>query len=436
MRKSRVIKKSVLIMVSFGLIFTFVNTENFNQAQTLYAYVANSGSDSISVINLSTNTVTTTISLPPGSFPQEIVATPDGRKLYVTNIGNGTVSVINTATNTIKRTIILPGGAGPQCIAITPDGLRAFVVDNFNNNIIVIDTLTDAVIGSIAPPPLATFYDITISPDGLTAYITDNGSSGNVFVIDTSTYALINIVPTPGACGAGITFTPDGSKVYMADPCTLSGFAIDTMPPFVVVAVAWPILPPVVGPWDVAVHPGGTYAYFTDSFFVGGSTVLVVDTTTDTQIGFIPVGIDPTEVIFSPSGSRAYVTHSSASGSVSVIDTATSTVIASIPVGSNPYGIALAYPQIPRPRPTVNPIPAFRVIANHHLRQVNTCLGGIEEYLPEDVPQDVQTLLDEMQEHINNANTTGNTIYANNELLKALKCCEDIQEKLDITCAL
>jgi len=83
-----------------------------------------------------------------------------------------------------------------------------------------------------------------------------------------------------------------------------------------------------------------------------------------------------------------------------------------------------------------NPIAAFIPVKNYHLRQVNTCLECITENLPEDVPGDVQALLDEMQEHIDNANTTGNTIYANNELLKALKCCEDIQEKLGITCPL
>jgi hypothetical protein len=83
-----------------------------------------------------------------------------------------------------------------------------------------------------------------------------------------------------------------------------------------------------------------------------------------------------------------------------------------------------------------NPIAAFMPVKNYHLRQVNTCLGCITDNLPEDVPEDVQTLLDEMQEHINNANKTGNSIYANNELLKALKCAEDIQEKLGITCPL
>jgi len=83
-----------------------------------------------------------------------------------------------------------------------------------------------------------------------------------------------------------------------------------------------------------------------------------------------------------------------------------------------------------------NAVPAFWPVAHYRLRQVNACLGCIEENLLEDVPEDVQALLDEMQEHINNANTTGNSIYANNELLKAKKCCEDIQEKLGITCPL
>ncbi|RLF93416.1 hypothetical protein DRN45_05455, partial [Thermococci archaeon] len=93
-------------------------------------------------------------------------------------------------------------------------------------------------------------------------------------------------------------------------------------------------------------------------------------------------------------------------------------------------------PPVTTPPVRANPVAAFIPVKNYHLKQMNTCLECIEENLPEDVPEDVQTLLDEMQEHIDNANTTGNSIYANNELLKALKCAEDIQEKLGITCPL
>ncbi len=82
----------------------------------------------------------------------------------------------------------------------------------------------------------------------------------------------------------------------------------------------------------------------------------------------------------------------------------------------------------------INPVVEFEPVALFHLWQVNTCLGCIEKYLPEEVPNDVQDLLDEMQMHLDNANTTQNTIYANNELLKALECAEEIQEKLGIEC--
>jgi hypothetical protein len=84
----------------------------------------------------------------------------------------------------------------------------------------------------------------------------------------------------------------------------------------------------------------------------------------------------------------------------------------------------------------VNAVAAFMPVKNYHLRMVTACQQCIEESLPDDVPQDVQDLLDEMQAHLDNANMTGNSIYANNELLKALDICDEIAGELGITCNL
>ena len=89
------------------------------------AYVANAVSGTVSVINLQTLTVTTTISV--GVEPAAVALSPAGSLLYVANSASNSLSVINTATNTLvsptPTTVDLsPFGTAPRAIAVTNNG--------------------------------------------------------------------------------------------------------------------------------------------------------------------------------------------------------------------------------------------------------------------------------------------------------------------------
>src|SRR5262245_32739233 len=80
-----------------------------------FAYVSNTRSNNVSVIDIASNTVVATI--PVGFGPEGVAVAPDGKHAYVTEGGSpsGSVLVIDTTTNTVVATIPLgnfppPGG--------------------------------------------------------------------------------------------------------------------------------------------------------------------------------------------------------------------------------------------------------------------------------------------------------------------------------------
>src|SRR3989442_6835324 len=98
------------------------------QAQP-FAYVANQGSSTVSVIDTASNTVVATI--PVGSSPNGVAITPNGAFVYVANEGSSSVSVIDTASNTVVATV--PVGSFPTREAITPHGTFAYVTDQLSS---------------------------------------------------------------------------------------------------------------------------------------------------------------------------------------------------------------------------------------------------------------------------------------------------------------
>src|SRR6266446_2039554 len=107
------------------------------------AYIANSGDNTVSVIDTSTNTVVGA-PIPVGTQhtqPTGVAVSPDGSKAYVT--GSDTVSVISVATNTVVATIPI----GARGVAVSPDSSKVYVTGD--GTVSVIDAATNTVSATI-----------------------------------------------------------------------------------------------------------------------------------------------------------------------------------------------------------------------------------------------------------------------------------------------
>ncbi|TMI83029.1 MAG: hypothetical protein E6H03_04515, partial [Bacillati bacterium ANGP1] len=65
-----------------------------------FAYITDTWSNDLYIIDTATNTVVTTAAV--GVDPFGVAATPDGSRVYVANSSDNTVSVIDTATDTVS----------------------------------------------------------------------------------------------------------------------------------------------------------------------------------------------------------------------------------------------------------------------------------------------------------------------------------------------
>lgn len=264
------------------------------------AYVTNQTSNSVSVIDTSTDEIIHTISV--GFKPSFMTITSDGAKVYVANQNSQSVSVISTNTDMV--TDIISVGFRPYFVSITPDGAKAYVVNSFSNTVSVFDTSTDKVIKTIRVSDTPLF--ITITPDGAKAYVV-NSFSNSISVIDTSIDKVIEIIQV-GNKPYFLVITPDGTKAYV----TNSGCNYLT------------------GNENNSIITRGGHS----------NTISVIDISTDKVIKIIPVGNKPSFMQITPDGSKGYVINSF-SNTVSVIDIHADKVIETISVGSRPFHIAI-----------------------------------------------------------------------------------------------
>ncbi|MFD6969671.1 YncE family protein [Streptomyces sp. NPDC059979] len=282
-------------------------------------FVTNSGANTVSVIDSSTNTVSATVNV--GSRP-ESVATDPQFGVFVANGGDDTVSVIEglnavTATVSIEGLLTSPPAMG---VAVDHHMSRAYVTHRGGFGVSVIN------LGGTLPPFAHRFFDVPgplgVAVDSVRRLVFVTQPDFNtVSVIDPATNGVVAIIPVRQQ-PTGIVVDALRSRVYVAN----TGF--NTVSVIGTGTGGVPEIDVAAGPVGVTVDSRGD-AYVTRL----DGTVAVIDGTSSSVSATIPVGSQPQGLAVEPHSDRLYVANSG-DGTVSVIDLAASEK--SSPAGTAP----------------------------------------------------------------------------------------------------
>jgi len=312
-----------------------------------FGYVANNnnyglpGGDTVSVLDLKNNTLKQTISDSSFSEPFRIAINPAGTKAYVANSNSTTISIIDIATNTV--TGVINGFDGPSGMVITSDGTTGYV-NNYGGpegvgsgnaiTVRVVDLINNVIVGDpivvgLAPAALA------LTPDNrfvyVVNYVNGNPGAGTMSVIQTSDNTVVNNIT--GFSGPfSIAITPNGKYAYVTNfgsndfspiGTTVSVVKLSTNTIVATINLA-------IQPSGIAITPNGRFAYVTNyntlyaganftKLTAGQGTVNIIDIEKNEVVPpTIAVGQGPNSVAIAPNGKHVYITNFT-SNTVSVI---------------------------------------------------------------------------------------------------------------------
>ncbi|MGC2310348.1 MAG: YncE family protein [Candidatus Babeliaceae bacterium] len=293
-----------------------------------FAYVANNnndeipGADTVSVLDLRTNTLIQTISDPSFNEPYTVTINGAGSKAYITNSNSTTITIIDIPSNTVAGTI--DGFDGPSGMAIDPNTNLAYV-NNYGG------------------------------PEGV-----GSGNGTTVNVVDLSMNMIVGLPIIVGLAPASLAITSDGTFVYVinyvdGNPGTGTISIIRTGDNTVIGTI-----PGFSGPFSIAIGPGDNYAYITNfgsnNFSPVGTTMSVVDLETNMMSGIVRLGTQPSGLAITPNGRLAYVSNyntlylgpnftdlTPGRGTVNIINIENNAILPQVlVVGASPANIAIS----------------------------------------------------------------------------------------------
>jgi YVTN family beta-propeller protein len=310
-----------------------------------FAYISDGAANAVTVLDLVY--LRHDRVLPVGRNPTGLAVNPKRNEIYAVNTGSDSVSVIDATTNSVVATIGVHHR--PYFIAVSPDGHRAYVPDSASNTVSVLDLDSRREIAVAATGEGPGFA--AVSPDNRTLVVTNQqAGSVSIYSIADSPRQPISFRDSFSGCtgATDAVILPDSTKVFVA--CSGSHQVMDI----------WLAVPPEswrgrqdpslqhdqlltlldVGntPTHLAMEPDGNEVFSTN---FDSDSISEISTWTNVVLGTYVIGAKPVRGLISRDNSTLWVTNFGAD-SASLYSIDDGRVEASVRTGSRPDALALS----------------------------------------------------------------------------------------------
>ena len=324
----------------FGLLALFQLSTTSECDAASQAFIPNRDANTVSVIDLSDNSVIETIEV--GGSPTGVAMDAKGGYVYVTNYADDTVSVISVPF--FGEITKIPVGSGPLGVAVSSDGQYIFVTNSLDDTVSVIEgtsvietiTVGDNPLGIVVDPYYEHVY-VANNGDNTIMVIESEDDQGNVgfTVIDTIDAGDLDLMEGP----YGVAANPISPNIYVTNNVSDTVSIISAVDRSITATIS---MDDGLGesPLGVAVGPGGDYVYVANNV---SQTVSVISTPGNTVETTVDVGAGPWGIDVRNSGDFVYVMNS-LDNTVSVISTEFDedgelSVTDTVTVGTTPAGL-------------------------------------------------------------------------------------------------
>jgi len=236
---------------------------------------------------------------------------------YIVNGESNTLSIINLNTNTVTDTVMLmaagnnmpmwphhiyhhtEGGMHHLAIGVPGVDLSAGHSGNMGSmkgKVLVLDAQKGTILKDLEVPAMN--HNATFSPDGKEIWTSQMEMKGKVLVYDAQTYTLKNSISV-GTEPAEVTFSADGSKAYVANGGDNTISVID------------PAAKTIIATIPVGANPVGAWVGYDGKMYLDnedGKSISMIDVATNTVVQTIPLGFMPGSAAHNASRKELWVT--------------------------------------------------------------------------------------------------------------------------------